>query len=389
MNKIKVGIDATNIGGGGGITHLKEILNNYDQNLYKNDIELIIIFASTKVLDQLKDAPFIKKISYPELNGGLYKRLKFQLWHFDKQIEIHCDILFSLTGDYFGGFRPIVGMSRNMLLHERDIWKEIKQPKEILRFWLNYKKQKYCFKNAKSIIFISQYAKEYISKTINIENKEKAVIAHGVSAKFVDLVKVQKDISNYSFKLPFKFLYVSTIHTYKNHTQVIKAISNLRKLGHPVELTIVGGIIFKPAGKAMKETIFKVDSAGEFIHYKGHINYDEINHEYQKADGIIFASTCENMPNILIESMASGRAIACSNKQPMPEFLKEGGLYFDSKNSYSITNTLIKFLENPEIRECCIQQNKKEVKEYSWENTSRETFKFLIKTYKQIQNVQK
>ena len=37
----------------------------------------------------------------------------------------------------------------------------------------------------------------------------------------------------------------------------------------------------------------------------------------------IFASTCENMPNILIEGMSSGLPILCSNYLPMPEFLKD------------------------------------------------------------------
>src|SRR5690606_34189423 len=109
----------------------------------------------------------------PELNDNLFSRIKFQLTKFDQEIKERCDILFSITGDYVGQFQPLVGMSRNMLLYEREIWKEIKQPKEIIRFWLNFKKQKICFGNTESIIFISEYAKNYITSKLKLNPKPK------------------------------------------------------------------------------------------------------------------------------------------------------------------------------------------------------------------------
>ena len=42
---MKIGIDATNIGSGGGVTHLKEIINNYDYDSFKDKIELLTIFS--------------------------------------------------------------------------------------------------------------------------------------------------------------------------------------------------------------------------------------------------------------------------------------------------------------------------------------------------------
>ncbi|MGM1056995.1 MAG: glycosyltransferase family 4 protein [Bacteroidota bacterium] len=386
---MKIGIDASNIGGGGGVTHLKEILENFDEIHFKDRISKIIIFSSQTVLDELPNSSFFEKITFMGLNSGLLNRVKFQLSGYDKEFKIRCDILFSITGDYIGNFKPIVGISRNMLLYEKSIWWEIKQPKEIIRFWLNFKKQKRCFKNAEGIIFISQYAKEYISKKIDLSNKQTSVIHHGISPKFSGEEQKQLNFSKYTAKNPFRFLYVSTVHVYKNQWHVVKAISKLRKLGYPVELSLVGGVIFDRAGNMLEKAIQEVDPNKEFINFKGHIEYSEIENEYKLADGIIFASTCENMPNILMESMASGKAIACSDKQPMPEFLKENGFYFNAQNSDSIAETLIKFLENPEKRQQYIQNNKKEIKNYSWEKTSRETFSYLVNAYINFKDVQK
>lgn len=384
---MRIGIDASNIGGGGGITHLREILENFDEVYFADRISKIIIFSSQAILDELPNSVGFEKVTFPALNKGLLSRIKFQLSGYDKEIEKRCDMLFSITGDYIGNFKPVVAMSRNMLLYERDIWREIKQPKEIIRFWLNFRKQKRCFKNASGIIFISNYAKNYIPKQLELSNKPTKVIHHGLSSKFEGVTKEQKIISEYSLHKPFRFIYVSTIHVYKHHWNVVKAIGALRSLGYPVELSLVGGVIFEPAGEKLRVTIELEDPNHTFIHNKGHVNYIEIEKEYQRADGIIFASTCENMPNILMESMASGKAIACSDKQPMPEFLKENGFYFNAKDSDSIFKTLIEFLENPQKRQQYIRNNNEEIKKYSWEKTSMETFLYILNTYKNFKNV--
>lgn len=381
---MKIGIDASNIGGGGGITHLKEILA-YLPSI--NGIEKITVFASQKVLSQIPDNQFIQKITFPSFNKGLLHRVSFQLWGYDKQIIRHCDILFSVTGDYIGKFKPVVGMSQNMLLYERDIWKEIKQPKEIIRFWINYKKQKRCFKNALGVIFISQYAREYVSKRLDLQNKQIVVIHHGISPRFKVEVNKQISIENYTFDKPFKLLYVSTVHVYKHQWDVVEAIALLRQKGYPIELILVGGVIFKPAGRKLEKTIQKTDPRNEFVHYHGHVPYDKIDEFYKKADGIIYASTCENMPNILIESMASGLPIACSNKQPMPEFLKENGFYFDAKCVNSIANSIEEMLLDPLKRVSTTKRNIEEVKKYNWQITADKTFNFINKVYNLYYNV--
>ena len=378
---MKIIIDATNVGSGGGVTHIKEILKNFDYKYFENKIEKIHVFGSQNLLNQIENNSLIEKSTHPNLNGNILKRLFFQIVQYDKKIKGKYDIVFSITGDYLGSFRPVVGMSRNMLLYERDIWKKINQFKEVFRFWINYQKQKWSFLNSDGIIFLSNYAMKYISEQVELREKQLTIINHGVSSRFIKEVKIQRPISEYSFKNPFKFIYVSTIHVYKNQWNVVKAIGKLRDKGYAVELHIIGSVIFEPSGKKLDDTIRKIDPNKYFIHNHGHVPYENIDKFYKNSDGIIFASTCENMPNTLIESMASGLPIACSNKQPMPEFLKENGFYFDAHNFKSITSNLIEFLDNPKQREINIKNASINAKKFSWEKTSKKTFEFLIKIY--------
>lgn len=381
-DELILGIDATNIGNGGGITHLKEFVKNCKKLIENFEITSIIVFASKKTLNCIDNYDQLYKNTHKLINRGLLSRVYFQLFKYDKLLHQKCDILFSITGDYIGSFKPVIGMSRNMLLYERNIWKEIKQPKEIIRFWLNYQKQKRCFKNASGIIFISEYAKQEVYKHINLEKKSATIIHHGVSSRFTGEIKLQTPITDYTFKNPFRFIYVSTVHVYKHQWNVIEAISILRKKGYPVELILVGSVIFRPAGVRLAKAIQQTDPRNEFIHFHGHISYDKIDSFYKIADGIVFASTCENMPNILIESMASGLPIACSDKLPMPEFLKDNGYYFDAKNVESIASAIEKLLLNPEEREKMVRNNLEEVKKYSWKSTANQTIKFINEIYR-------
>jgi glycosyltransferase involved in cell wall biosynthesis len=376
-------IDATNIGGGGGITHLRELLR--DGN-FPCPVKVI---AQQKTLRQLNDHELLTKIGHQLLEKTLLHRVIFQLFVIDRYIPADA-VVFAVTGDYLGKHHPVVSMSQNMLLYEKDFWKEMKQVREVSRFRLNSLKQRRSFKNSAGIIFISEYAKKYISGALDLTGKKMTVINHGLSGRFIREVKPQKPITEFNFSHPFRFIYVSTIHVYKNQWNVVEAIGILRQKGYPVELTLAGGVIFEPAGKKLELTIQRVDPAGEFIHHLRDVPYDEIDELYTSGDGIIFASSCENMPNILIESMASGVPIACSNKQPMPEFLKQHGFYFDARQVDSIVSALTDLLEFPWKREEHATNALKEVRRYSWTTCTADTFAFItdIHTSHRLKNEQ-
>ena len=91
----------------------------------------------------------------------------------------------------------------------------------------------------------------------------------------------------------------------------------------------------------------------------------------------IFASSCENMPNTLIEAMTVGLPIACSDRGPMPEVLKDAGVYFNPDSPISIAKAIELYLND----EFLIINNATKANQlsvnYSWARCSNETFCFL------------
>ena len=378
---MRVGIDASSIVDGGGLTHLQELINNFCEKESSNITQLVLI-SSEKCLKRIPDQLYLKKKTFWWLNKTKFHRIIFQLFLFDIYLKNDYDIIFSVTGDYVGNFKPLVAMSQNMLLYERELWKNIKSVKEKFKFFFNYKRQKKCFENANGLIFLSKYAKNYVSNKLFLENKNSKIVHHGISKKFINQKKILNFSNKYSLDNPFKFLYVSTVHVYKHQWNVVEAIHSLRENGYPVALTLIGNIIYKPSGQRLKKAMRKFDLKKEFVSHILNVPYSKINQEYFNHDGIIFASTCENMPNILIESMASGLPIACSDKKPMPEFLKDGGFYFDSNKPSSIVGALKKILlckKEDLIR--IRNKNIKEIEQYDWKKTSKETMSFILEVY--------
>ena len=88
------------------------------------------------------------------------------------------------------------------------------------------------------------------------------------------------------------------------------------------------------------------------------------------------------MPVTLIEGMASGLPIACSDRGPMPEVLGEGGVYFDPEQPSSIAAAVDSLIKDRTLRIEGVKISKKISAEYLWKTTSSMTFAFLVKIIK-------
>ena len=112
-----------------------------------------------------------------------------------------------------------------------------------------------------------------------------------------------------------------------------------------------------------------------------HVDLDDLPNLLAQADIFVFASSCENMPNTLIEGMASGLPIACSDRGPMPEVLKDAGVYFDPENVQSIVDALLKLCGNSKLRGDYANLAHQRSLGFSWAKCSSETLGFIRHVY--------
>ena len=83
------------------------------------------------------------------------------------------------------------------------------------------------------------------------------------------------------------------------------------------------------------------------------------------------------MPNILIEAMASGLPICSSSFGPMPEILGDAGVYFNPTDINSVYTTIKNTILDPENRAHISNLALKRALQFTWQESSFETFKFI------------
>jgi len=83
------------------------------------------------------------------------------------------------------------------------------------------------------------------------------------------------------------------------------------------------------------------------------------------------------MPNILLETMASGLPIVCSNKGPMLEMLGESGVYFNPERPEEIADALLTLIKSDQLRAELAVSSYTRAQKYTWQRCANETFEFI------------
>jgi glycosyltransferase involved in cell wall biosynthesis len=372
---MRLGIDATGIRSGGGLTHLVEVLKA--ARPAQHGFDGIVVWGGAATLAQIPEKPWLSKVPHAMQERNLLLRTYWQRFRLTDSVRrSKCDLLFVPGGSYAGSFRPVVTMSQNMLPFQRREARRYGLSATSLRLAMLRRSQAGTLRRASGVIFLSEYARNTIMSTIGTLRGQLITVPHGIERRFIHAPRVQKSMSEYSPASPMRLIYVSIVDLYKHQWTVCEAVCSLRKEGFPIALDLIGPA-YPRALRKLTATLRSIDPDGVAVRYLGHVPHDELHALYASADFGLFASSCESMPNILIEGMASGLPIACSNRGPMPEVLGDGGVYFDPETSASIADAIRRLLVSRELRAKVAQVAFLRAGLYSWERCADETLRFL------------
>ena len=372
---MRLGIEAANLRAGGGLTHLTELLHSAEPAA--RGFTQVIVWGGRTTLRALPERPWLVKSSPDGLDSSAVARAWWQRRGVGAAARAaDCDMLFVPGGSYAGNFRPFVTMSRNMQPFEpqelcRHGWSSM-----ALRLRLLRRVQTDAFRRADGLIFLTHYARDLITALVKPLPEMTTIIPHGVDTSFLQQPRPQLPLAHYGSGRPFRILYVSIINLYKHQWHVAEAVARLRSEGLPVTLDLVGPA-YRPALARLNETLRRLDPGAQYIRYRGAVERAALPAQYADADLCLFASSCENMPNILLEGMASGLPVACSRCGPMPEVLGPTGVYFDPEDPLDIATAVRALVQSAELRGKLASQSFARAQGFSWERCANETFEFL------------
>ncbi len=373
---MKIGINASRARSGGAIAHLTGVLG--ELNPADFGIDAVHVWSYTKLLQALPAKPWLITHEVAALDGSLWRQLWWERTKLPRALaQANCAALLNVDAGSLCRFAPAVTMSRDMLSYEPGEMQRFGFSKARLRLLALRYVQNASLKASKGAIFLTRYAGKMIMASCGALANI-AYIPHGVSKTFM----VERAYAwPAAGERPIKCLYVSNALPYKHPWHVVKAIEMLRHAGVNVHLDLVGGGEGS-AQKRLEAQIAASDPQGRYVIQHPFVAREALPEFLAKADLFIFASSCENMPNTLIEAMTAGLPIACSDRGPMPEVLQDGGVYFDPEQPESIAAAVQEIITHADKRHDLALRARELSKQYSWARCAKETFSFLVQTAK-------
>lgn len=167
-------------------------------------------------------------------------------------------------------------------------------------------------------------------------------------------------------------LTVGVLEPRKNHALLLTALSQLVAGGHDLDLVIIG----RPGWHWVDPR-----SRGEFQSLTGRVRVleDVAGHEmvefYRHAAVFAYPSWYEGFGLPVLEAMACGTPVVCSNSSSLPEAGGTAALYADPHDPAAFAAQIIRALGDGELRRRMIASGLEHAHRLSWERTARETLR--------------
>lgn len=186
------------------------------------------------------------------------------------------------------------------------------------------------------------------------------VVPHGVDERFFQLPRRPEPL----------LLCVSTLHPHKNHERLLRVFARLRESNPGLTLVLTGVRGFHTA--AVEEMIREL-RLEEAVQVLGWIPREDLYEWFAKAAAFVYPSTFEGFGMPVLEALAAGLPVACSEIPPLREIAGEAALYFPPDDEDAMLDTLRRLLAG----ERAAEDGRGHARRYSWEAAARATLDVL------------
>jgi len=371
-------IDALTIGYGGARTYLLDLL----PRLAAYPLELHVLLSPAHAAEFQANAP--KRVRWhfgPRPLANPFSRYGYQRYGLPRLAqELRADVLFvpggltgfRATGD---GAPKLVTVIQNMLPFEpveRRRYALRHYPKMRLRLWLLSRGLRRTLRRADRVIFISEHsARRVLSRVPVLDHR---IIPHGIPERFrhngTDGAAV---LARHGLRRPY-LLYVSILDPYKHQDRILEGFERfMAETPRDLEMVFAGPVV-GAYGRRIRAMAAQARSP---VRCLDHVPPEDLPDLLRRAEALLFGSTCECCPFILLEYLAAGRPIVCSDKPPMPELAGEGALYVPALEPAAWAEALHRLFGEPGLGEALAVRAQARSRALDWESAARRTYAAL------------
>jgi glycosyltransferase involved in cell wall biosynthesis len=224
------------------------------------------------------------------------------------------------------------------------------------------------------ILTVSEFSRDAIARAYNLDPARIAVVPNAAADCYHPVRRetaLAQVLQRFDLVTPF-ILAVGDLQPRKNYTGLIEAFADLiRSHPHlPHRLVLVG-----------KETWFagrvrdaaKHSGLGDRIRFLGFVSDNDLLHLYNACELLCFPSYYEGFGLPVLEAMACGAPVCCSNTSAVPEVADGAALLFNPYNTGEITRAMLDLILLPELKLRMRRLGLHRATQFSWRKAAQET----------------
>jgi glycosyltransferase involved in cell wall biosynthesis len=216
---------------------------------------------------------------------------------------------------------------------------------------------------AADIIAVSEATRSDLLRFYRIPAERVHVVHHGVDPALLNLRRDRIE--------PF-VLCVSTLHPHKNIERLIRAYAR-EKRDYGLVLAGMRGFHADAIDRLIDEL-----GVRDRVKLTGWISRAELYDLYDRALACVYPSTFEGFGMPVLEAMAAGVPLLCSEIPPVREVAADTALYFDPVNEDALASALARIVSEEPLRANLSRAGRERARMFTWERTARETLAILL-----------
>jgi glycosyltransferase involved in cell wall biosynthesis len=216
--------------------------------------------------------------------------------------------------------------------------------------------------NALKVIFLSnsyrsQCIREYVPKSLQDLIQEKSiVIPNGIDDFWIENKYKRPKIEN---SRGINLLYVGNIIKRKNLIRVMQACELIKKDNNNIRLVIVGKVIDKKIGLALKKS--------SLVKILNRMDKEALIEIYRENDIFVMPSITESFGLVYPEAMSQGMPVLYSKKQGFDGYFQQGQVGY-AVESYNVKDIKNKILLSNQNYDYLSDNSVKYFERFSWKN---------------------
>lgn len=241
---------------------------------------------------------------------------------------------------------------------------------------------------AVKVITPSEFSRRAIADAYGLDSSRIAAVPLGISPIFRPIARATAAAivrSRFGIDAPY-VLTVGDLQPRKNQIGLIHAFEDLLTANTqlPHKLVVVGKRTW--FSDQILETARRSRVASRIV-FTDFVTDDELLQLYNASDLMAFPSFYEGFGLPILEAMACGRAVVCSNTSAMPEVANAAALLFDPASREETVRAMRDVLLDAELRVRMERLGLQRASQFTWERTARRTLEIYYDVAKTSRSV--